>query len=122
LTPHLPTWSTFKWVTVIFNLTVLLAMVLFIAVILATADGGACAGLDPVELGDTLGACILSGGSDGPPLGGLLLLWVGGDLVLLAYWLHSKPAPRKCPACGSRVKPGALTCPSCTRDLSGFLM
>lgn len=121
MAPHLPKWSTLRWVTVIFNLTMLLGMVLFIAVLLATADGAACAGLDPAQAGNFPLCWASSGGSDGPPLGELLLLWVGGDLVLLALWLCSKPASRTCQACGSCVKPGSATCPSCAHDLSGFV-
>jgi len=54
----------------------------------------------------------------GTGIGAVIILGIGffGFVFLSLIWFMTKPKTRLCQGCGSRVKKGVTTCPTCNYD------
>jgi zinc-ribbon domain len=97
-------WRKMTWVLIGF--TVLMAI-------------WAIAGTGQTDCGDLTDEAEKLGcdAGEGIAVGIIFLLWFLGFVVLSLVWFMTRPKDRReCPACGTHVKRGETTCPSCGHD------
>ncbi len=99
---RLPHWRKMTW-----------ALIVWCVIILAWAIGGAAS--NNCSQQTYQGAC-----QAGTGIGVALVLLIGffGFAFLALIWFMTRPKGRDCPACGTLVKRGRTTCPSCGHDFA----